>query len=79
VLKSRCEFPDDKFLQDIAEGTLTNPDQGVLKDQLRCIAIACRIIRIGDAAGCEASENPRVIRLPAFIVALANQGTGKRV
>lgn len=74
----RGKFPQDKFLEDAGNATFSNPDQRVLQQQTGT-AIACRIVKIGDTTGCKGSDNRRVVRLIALIVALANHGIAERV
>ena len=71
-MKMWRDFRDDKFLQDINESSLTKPHQRVLNDQLVNVAIFFGIIKIRDRAGCEASDDSRVVWLPSLVVALAN-------
>src|SRR5271157_2185468 len=76
-LKMRCQFPDDKFLEDTCNGALTKLDQAVLPHH--SMAIGLRIVGIRDGAGCEGSDDFGVIELPFLIVALANHGIAERV
>ena len=45
-VKMRCQFPEDKFLEDTGGGTFSKPDQRVLKDQIGCIAIVCWSVKV---------------------------------
>ena len=78
-LQTGRKSPDDKFLHDVGEGGFTKPDQRVLQDQSHGIAIARRIVSIRDSAGGEASENARIIWLPALVVSPGDHGASDGV
>ena len=73
-----CQFPEEKFLEKIGGGRCPNPDERGFKCQCR-IAIRLWIVEIGDAACGEATEESRVIYLPAPIVTSADNGLGDRI
>src|ERR1700758_5427206 len=69
---------NDKFLENTGNAAFGNSDQRSLHQQTR-IAIAGRIVRIGESSCGKAADNCRVIRLPLFVVALADQRITERV
>ncbi len=74
----RGEPAQDIFLEDTGKATCSNPDHRIFNQQPRT-AIVCRIVRIGDSAGCERPDNCRIVGLIALIVALGNHGIADRV
>src|SRR3974377_394985 len=73
-----CQFPEDEFLEDAGDGTLSNPNQRVLDKRTRT-AIVFWSVKIGNAAFSEAADDPGVVRLHFLIIALGDHGIAKRV
>src|SRR5450755_4347145 len=74
----RCNPRQDEFLKEIRDGGNANANARVLKSQFGAIAVLGRIVEIRNAARRQAAQDIRVIRLPASIVSLANDGVGHR-
>src|SRR5580765_4372125 len=68
------QFPDHKFLQNVGRRRFADSDQRIFEGESDAVAIACRIIEIGNAARGQSAQNSRIIRLPFSLVALANDG-----
>src|SRR5271154_416380 len=66
------ELAQEKFLNNIADCAAANCDERILKGQRRPIAILGGIVQIGNAACGEVSDDKRVIRLPAPVIALTD-------
>src|SRR5690242_19527233 len=74
-----CQFPDEKFLEEVGDSGCANSDSRVFKRQSRSLAILRRKVEIRNPTRGEAAKETRVICLPAPIVPLADQSHGERI
>src|SRR5260370_2529827 len=79
VRNIRRDLAEDKFSQDVDGSACAKSDERVFKCQCRAIAITGWVVKIGNAARGQASENLGIIRLPMSIVPLANHCIGNRI
>jgi hypothetical protein len=72
------DFLDHEFLEEVGGGGGADAECCVFEGECSA-AIVRRVVGIGDASSDEAAENRGIGRLPASVVALANDGHGDGV
>src|ERR1700757_5531873 len=72
------DFLDHEFLEEVGGGGGADAECCVFEGECSA-AIVRRVVGVGDAGGDEAAENRGIGRLPASVVALANDGHGDGV
>ena len=68
-----------EFLEEVSDGAAEGSEACVFKGEAEAVAIAGRVVEVGDSAGCEAADDSGVIELPVSVVAFAEDGVGNRI